>query len=91
MYRGTYQMHILGAIAEFERARIAERVKAGLQRAKTQGRRLGRPKRELPPAVAQFAQAADSVSVREAAKRLGVSRSTAQRWLASQKTCSTNL
>jgi DNA invertase Pin-like site-specific DNA recombinase len=25
-------MHILGAIAEFERARIAERVKAGLQR-----------------------------------------------------------
>jgi hypothetical protein len=27
-------MHILGAIAEFERARIAERVKAGLQRAR---------------------------------------------------------
>jgi DNA invertase Pin-like site-specific DNA recombinase len=30
---GKLQMHILGAIAEFERARIAERVKAGLQRA----------------------------------------------------------
>src|SRR6059036_392453 len=29
---GKLQMHILGAIAEFERARIAERVKAGLQR-----------------------------------------------------------
>ena len=37
-------MHILGAIAEFERARIAERVKAGLARAKAQGKRLGRPK-----------------------------------------------
>ena len=30
-------MHVLGAIAEFERARIAERVKAGLMRAKAQG------------------------------------------------------
>jgi DNA invertase Pin-like site-specific DNA recombinase len=40
---GKLQMHILGAIAEFERARIAERVKAGLQRARAQGKRLGRP------------------------------------------------
>jgi Enterobacteriaceae phage serine recombinase len=31
---GKLQMHILGAIAEFERARIAERVKAGLLRAR---------------------------------------------------------
>ena len=35
---GKLQMHILGAIAEFERARIAERVKAGLARAKAQGK-----------------------------------------------------
>ena len=34
-------MHILAAIAEFERERIAERVKAGLQRARAQGKRLG--------------------------------------------------
>jgi DNA invertase Pin-like site-specific DNA recombinase len=34
---GKLQMHILGAIAEFERARIAERVRAGLHRAKAQG------------------------------------------------------
>jgi hypothetical protein len=33
------QMHILGAIAEFERERIRERVLAGLQRARTQGKR----------------------------------------------------
>src|SRR5688572_26000594 len=39
---GKLQMHILGAIAEFERARIAERVKAGLQRARAQGTKLGR-------------------------------------------------
>src|SRR5712671_3010348 len=40
---GKLQMHILGAIAEFERARIAERVKAGLRRARADGKRLGRP------------------------------------------------
>ena len=34
---GKLQMHILGAIAEFERARIAERVRAGLQRARDTG------------------------------------------------------
>ena len=35
---GKLQLHILGAIAEFERARIQERVRAGLSRAKAQGR-----------------------------------------------------
>ena len=40
---GKLQMHILAAIAEFERARIAERVTAGLARAKKQGKKLGRP------------------------------------------------
>src|SRR3954452_9855866 len=45
---GKLQMHILGAIAEFERARIAERVKAGLQRARAQGKRLGRPQVVVP-------------------------------------------
>ncbi len=44
--RTTGALHILGAIAEFERARIAERVRAGIARAKAQGRRVGRPPRE---------------------------------------------
>src|SRR5688572_25680712 len=33
---------VLGAIAEFERARVQERIHAGLRRAKAQGTRLGR-------------------------------------------------
>jgi putative DNA-invertase from lambdoid prophage Rac len=41
---GRLQLHVLGAIAEFERARIAERVCAGLERARRQGKRLGRPR-----------------------------------------------
>src|SRR5690349_20385578 len=41
---GKLQLHILSAIAEFERERIRERVVAGLQRARKQGKRLGRPR-----------------------------------------------
>lgn len=41
---GKLQLHILGAIAEFEPARIAERVKAGLLRVRASGGRLGRPR-----------------------------------------------
>src|SRR6266576_2759898 len=73
---GKLQMHILGAIAEFERARIAERVKAGLQRARAQGKRLGRP-RKGPPTIA-----IPGGSVRAAAAAWGVSKSTAARWIA---------
>jgi DNA invertase Pin-like site-specific DNA recombinase len=84
---GKLQLHILAAIAEFERERIRERVLAGLQRAKANGRRLGRPRREVPATVRQMVDSGETI--RAAAKRLGVSRSTAQRWLAaSQKTLS---
>jgi DNA invertase Pin-like site-specific DNA recombinase len=34
---------MLGVFAEFERAIIVEQVKAGLSRARSQGKRLGRP------------------------------------------------
>jgi DNA invertase Pin-like site-specific DNA recombinase len=35
---------IIGAMAEFERSLIVERVKAGLRNAKTKGTQLGRPR-----------------------------------------------
>jgi len=73
---GKLQMHILGAIAEFERARIAERVKAGLQRARAQGKRLGRPR------VHRAATEIPGGNVRAAAKVWGVSKTTAARWIA---------
>ena len=74
---GKLQMHILGAIAEFERERIRERVMAGLQRARAQGRALGRPKSRLP---VERLQRVAGLSVDVSAERLGVSRSTIKRW-----------
>src|SRR5216110_1382028 len=74
---GKLQMHILGAIAEFERERIRERVMAGLQRARSQGKRLGRPNAVIP--VDRLRRVSD-LPVSVAAERLGVSRSTVKRW-----------
>ena len=40
---GRALFHLLGVFAEFERNLIADRVRAGIQRAKSEGKRLGRP------------------------------------------------
>src|SRR5262249_8891290 len=40
--RALFQM--MGVFAEFERSMIAERVRAGLKRAKAEGKQLGRPR-----------------------------------------------
>ncbi len=73
---GRLQLHVLAALAEFERARIAERVRAGLARARKQGTRLGRPRlTRLPCALPK------GLTVRQAAVTWGVSKSTAARWI----------
>jgi DNA invertase Pin-like site-specific DNA recombinase len=76
---GRLQLHILSAIAEFERSRIQERVVAGLARAKAQGRKLGRPERHMD---SERLATVRGLPVREAARRLGIPRTTLQRALA---------
>ena len=50
---GRYMITILGATAEFERELIRERVKDGLERAKREGKRLGRrPRKDVSEASA---------------------------------------
>lgn len=73
---GRLQLHVLGAIAEFERERIRERVRAGLARARRQGKRLGRPRASVPPVRLPV-----GLTVRQAARLWGVSKSTAARRL----------
>src|SRR5436190_9885578 len=79
---GRLQLHVLGAIAEFERERIRERVMAGLSRARAQGKALGRPKAAVP--LERLATVAH-LSLTEGAAALGVSRSTIKRWRRGQK------
>ena len=73
---GKLQMHILAAIAEFERARIAERVRAGLARAKAQGQRLGRRPHRIS---ASDLERVAGMSTRETAAALGLPPSVLHR------------
>ena len=40
---GEFFFHIMGALAQFERGLIQERIKAGVKRAKAEGKHMGRP------------------------------------------------
>jgi DNA invertase Pin-like site-specific DNA recombinase len=46
---GRLMFQIIGAMAEFERSLIAERVKAGMRNARAKGRQIGRPPRTHIP------------------------------------------
>src|SRR4029453_14991286 len=74
---GRLQLHILGGVAEVERARIAERVRLGVARAKAQGKRLGRPRRRVTD---DEIGALAHLALRQAASLLGVSKSFLQGW-----------
>jgi DNA invertase Pin-like site-specific DNA recombinase len=73
---GKLQLHLLAAIAEFERARIVERVNAGIARARRSGKRLGR----RPHAISEAdLERTAHLSQHGAAKALGLPRSVLQR------------
>ncbi len=70
---GRAVVSIIGAIAELERSLIIERVRAGMRRAKLEGRRLGRRPLDVNlPAV--LADRARGMSLSQVAKAHGISR-----------------
>ena len=77
---GQAMFTIIGAMAQLERDIIRERVKAGLERAKARGIRLGRPR--VPVAPQELMALRDQgLSVGEMARRLRCTRSTVRRYL----------
>jgi len=72
---------VLGSIAEFERARIQERIHAGLRRARAQGKRLGRRR----SGAARQLDGCIGLSHSAAAAQLGVSAATVKRWRRAQR------
>jgi putative DNA-invertase from lambdoid prophage Rac len=77
---GTMTMNVLNAVAQFERDLLIERTQSGLQRAKAEGKRLGRP-----PALSEQQkrlvreELAAGLSVAAIARKLGTSRQTVMR------------
>lgn len=76
---GKALFQMMGVFAEFERAMIQERVRAGLARAKAQGKKLGRPPvaPDVEKAIRKSLAAGNGIL--KTAATVGVGSSTVQR------------
>ncbi len=93
---GRLLMNLLGSLAEFELELIRERVKAGMDRARRQGKRIGRPRvidrsgfKNRFGAVLERIESGE-LSRRKAAKELGIGYATLKRLLDSEESDSKN-
>ena len=78
---GRLMFQIIGAFAEFERALIQERVKAGLRNARAKGKRLGRPRTVVNVSRIVFLRG-QGRSWAQIKSETGISKGTAQRAVA---------
>ena len=87
---GRLLLNLLASIAEFELEMIRERVVAGMDRARRQGKRIGRPRvsdekgfedrfARILPAVAS-----GEISICQAAEEIGISRRSFRRYMNSE-------
>ena len=75
--QGEFLFHVFGALAQFERSLIQERVQAGLAAARRRGRRGGRPMAIAPEKLAAVTSALDGGASKAAVCRtFGIKRST---------------
>ncbi|MGQ3110873.1 MAG: recombinase family protein, partial [Brevundimonas sp.] len=82
---GRMTMGVIAAVAEFERDLLVERTQSGLQRAKGEGRRLGRPPLLSATMLAGIrTKRSEGASLGDLAKEYGVTRSAIQRAVKSQ-------
>ena len=83
---GRLMFQIIGAMAEFERALIQERVKAGLRNARAKGKRLGRPPCSRTPPESTLCDSKDAPG-RRSSPRLGSAKAPHNgRWPACPQT-----
>jgi DNA invertase Pin-like site-specific DNA recombinase len=78
---GKMVFTMVAAVAEMERSLVRERVLAGVDRARRQGKRLGRPRALIDEEKVREEMAAGG-SIRAVAKRWGVSRGVVRRLVA---------
>ncbi len=78
---GRLTFSVLGAVAQFEREMIRERVRAGISKAKSSGKRLGRPPLDLDIDYLRGRLAAGE-KLRAVARSLGTTHTSLRRALA---------
>jgi DNA invertase Pin-like site-specific DNA recombinase len=84
---GELIFHVFGAIAHFERRLIAERTKDGIAAARAKGKRPGRQPLDADRIAAALKLVAAGLSPSDAAKQIGLGRSTVYREVATRGAC----
>jgi len=82
---GRAMAGLLSVFAEFERDILRERVRAGLDHARQQGKRLGRPPSVVHQAVEARKLYRQGISKSEIARQLAISRTSVRRLLTRKK------
>jgi DNA invertase Pin-like site-specific DNA recombinase len=82
---GKALFQLVGVFAEFERGILRERVRAGLQAARARGARLGRPPVDPKRVKAARVLMKQGLSLRRAAKKIGMGAATLSRALKNHK------
>ena len=77
---GKFFFTIMAGIAEFESDIISERVRSGMAAAKRKGKHVGRPQTKQAVVSRARALRESGKSIREVAKKLGVSPATVQKY-----------
>ncbi len=81
--QGALIFGIFASLAQFESALISERVKAGMERAKAQGKQIGRSTipTEAQEEIRRLRNQTPPVSIKQISKRLGIAYATAQKYV----------
>ena len=79
--QGELIFTVMASLAQFERALISERVKAGMARAKAQGKRISRAPLAEELQAQIVALAAEGLSIHQIGKQLGLGYGTAWKYI----------
>ena len=79
--QGELIFTVMASLAQFERALISERVKAGMARAKAQGKRISRAPHAEELQAQIMALAAEGLSIHQIGKQLGLGYGTAWKYI----------
>jgi len=81
---GKLVFNIIGAVAEFERDIISERVRAGLANARIKGKKLGRPQIPKSDQKKIITLKNRGLSNRAIGRKLRIAESTVRKWLSAE-------
>ena len=83
---GELIFHVMASLAQFESSLISQRVKAGMARAKAQGKRISRPPLAIDKQGEIFELQQQGLSMNKISKQLGIAYGTVYNYVSKLKT-----